>query len=100
MKVSGHHSANSKNAVSFNTLDRSDEKIDNLTTMMGKLTVKVDKIDKQDTQFKPQIYQGKRRGQPRHEYNNENNYQIRNTFFSRDRRYRGRLRQNYGLNFR
>ena len=36
----------SKKAVSFNTQDRSDKKIDNLTSMMGKLTAKVDKIDK------------------------------------------------------
>ena len=59
MKVSGNHPSTSKKAVSFNTSDRSDEKIDNLTLMMDKLTATVDRIDKQDTQFKTQIYQGK-----------------------------------------
>ena len=46
MKVSGSHTLTSKKAVLFNTQDRSDEKNDNFTSMMGKLTAKVNKIDK------------------------------------------------------
>ena len=45
MKISGNHSSTSKKAVLFNTQDRLDEKTDTLTSMMGKLTAKVDKID-------------------------------------------------------
>ena len=44
MKVGGNPT--SKKAVSFNISDRSDEKIDDLTSMMGKLTAKGNKIDK------------------------------------------------------
>ena len=37
MKVSGNHNSTSKKAVSFNTQDGSDEKIDNHTSMKSKL---------------------------------------------------------------
>ena len=46
----------------FDTQDSLEEKIDRLTTMMTKLTVQ---DDDQNKQFKPKIYQGKRRGQMR-----------------------------------
>ena len=46
MKVSGNNSSTSKKAVSFSTSDRTDEKIDNLTLMIGKLTAKFNEIDK------------------------------------------------------
>ena len=46
--------------VTFDTQDGLEEKIDRLTTMMTKLTTQ---DDGQDKQFKPKIYQGKRRGQ-------------------------------------
>ena len=52
MKVSDNHTSSSKKAV-FNTPDMLDEKIDKFTLMMGKFTAKIDKIDKQDIQFKP-----------------------------------------------
>ena len=58
MKVSEGYYTNER-AVSFNVQDRLDDKIDRLTSMMCKLTVQG---DKQDRQFKPKIYQGKRRG--------------------------------------
>ena len=44
MKVSvGYNKTTSKKAVSFNMQDRSDDKIENLTSMMSKLTAKIDK---------------------------------------------------------
>ena len=50
-----------------------DEKIDRLTSMMSKLTAQ---DDNQSKQFKPMIYQNKRRGQMRHFY--DQNYGQRN----------------------
>ena len=64
--------------VTFDTQDGLEEKIDRLTTMVTKLTTQ---DDGQDKQFKPKIYQGKRRGQMRNFYNRHNydqrNYQNR-----------------------
>ena len=45
LKVSGNHNSTSKKAVLFNTQDGSDDKIDNLTSMMSMFTTKVDKIN-------------------------------------------------------
>ena len=47
--------------VIFDTKDGLEEKIDRLMTMMNKLTTQ----DGQNKQFKPMIFQGKRRGQTR-----------------------------------
>ena len=69
MVSEGYNKTTSKKAVSFNMQDRLDEKLDKLTSVMSKLTTKV---VKQDKQFKPQIYQRKRRGQTRHDYNKSN----------------------------
>ena len=52
MKVSDVHKSSSKKAVSFNTIE-SNDKIDKLTPLGCKMKVK---MDKHDTQFKPQIY--------------------------------------------
>ena len=46
--------------VTFDTKDGLEDKIDNLTTMMGKLVVRDGKVSRL---FKPQIHQSKRRGQ-------------------------------------
>ena len=46
--------------VTFDTLDGLEEKIGRLTSMMSKLATQ---DDSQNKQFKPKIYQGKRRGQ-------------------------------------
>ena len=73
MKVSEGYYTNIK-AVSFNMQDRLDDKIDELMSMMSKLTAQGDKLDKQ---FKPKIYQGKRRGQTKHNYD-QSNYWTRN----------------------
>ena len=43
LKVSGNHNSTSKKAVSFNNQDRSEETIDSLTSIMGKLTTTFDK---------------------------------------------------------
>ena len=76
MKISeGYHYTNKKSA-SFNTQDRLDNKIDKLTSMMSKLITQ-GKTQQQDTQFKPPIYQRKRRGQMKCEYD-QGKYQTRN----------------------
>ena len=97
MKVSDSNHTNEK-APSFNMQDRLDDKIDNLTSMMSKLTAQG---DKQHKQFKPQIYHGKKSGQTKQNYD-QGNYQTRNRSISCDRRMsfrdrgRGRWAQNYG----
>ena len=64
--------------VTFDTQDSLEEKIDRLTTIMTKLMTQ-DK--RQDKQFKPKIYQDKRRGQMGNFYDKCNyaqrNYQNR-----------------------
>ena len=54
--------------VTFDTWDILGEKIDRHTTMMSKLTTQ---DDGQNKQFKPKIYQGKRRGQMSNFYEKE-----------------------------
>ena len=88
--------------VSFDTRDELGDKIDRLTVMLGILAAK-DNCDKRP--FKPQIFQGRGRGQNRNF--NHRNYQDRNRLnnrsCSRDRaefRDRPRSEQNYrGSNF-
>ena len=79
---------------------RNSDSIDKLTSLVSKMNMK---MDKQDTQYKPQVYQGRRRGQNRHEYR-QNNYQPRNGSYSRDRnssyRGRGNFDRNYRSNYR
>ena len=55
--------------VTLDTQDGLEDKIDRLTVMMGKLATKDNKINKQ---FKPQIYQGKRRGTSRNVHDKHN----------------------------
>ena len=59
---------NTTEAATFNMQDRLDDKIDKLTSMMSKLTAQG---NKQDKQFKPKIYQGKR-GQTKQNYDQGN----------------------------
>ena len=54
-----------KKKVTFNTQDGLDDKTDRLTIMMSQLTTKDECLNKQ---FKPKIYQGRRRGQSRKLY--------------------------------
>ena len=80
--------------VKFDTKDCLEEKIDRLMTMMSKLTAQ---DDGQNKQFKPKVFQGKRRGKTRNFYDKCNydhrNYQNRFRSDSRDRRisFSGRL---------
>ena len=70
--------------VTLNTQDDLEDKIDRVMVMMSKLATKDDGINKQ---FKPQIYQSKRRGQARNLYE-KCNYDWRN--------YQNRYRSNSG----
>ena len=91
---------NNTNAVTLNMQERLDDKIGKLTVMMSKLTAQG---NKQAKQFKPKIYQGKRRGQMK-QNNDQGNYQTRNRSNSGDRRMsirgRGRYGQTYGQSYR
>ena len=74
--------------VSFDTRDELGDKIDKLTVMLGRLAAK-DNHDKRP--FKPQIYQGRGRGQDRNF--NQRNYQDRNRLNNRSSsRDRGQFR--------
>ena len=89
--------------VTFETQDGLEEKIDRLTSMMSKLTT-LD--DSQNKQFKPEIYQGKRRGQTGNLYDkcsyDQRNDQNRYKSNSGERRisFSGKIqyRQNYRNN--
>ena len=74
--------------VTFDTWDELEDKIDRLTVMMGKLATRNNGTNRQ---FKPQIYQSKRRGQSRNFYDRCNydqwGYQNRYRSSSGDRRY-------------
>ena len=65
-------SFNNSKRVTFDTQDGSEEKIDRLKTKMSKLAVKDEGFNKQ---FKPNIYQGRGRGQLRNFYNRCNYHQ-------------------------
>ena len=66
----------------FDTQDRLEDKIDRLTVMVSKLATNEEGVNKQ---FKPKIYQNKRRGQTRNFYD-RCNYQNRYRLNSGDRR--------------
>ena len=66
-----------KKGMTFNaleTIERNSDSIDKLTSLVIKMNMK---MDKHEAQYKPQVYQGRRRGQNRHNYR-QNNYQTRN----------------------
>ena len=86
----------SKKVVTFVMQDRLDDKIDKLTSMMSKLTAQG---NNQNKQFKPKIYQRKRRRQTRNYYD-ENNFQHRYRSNSGDRRTSFRGKGQYGKNYR
>ena len=87
---------NSKKVVTFDTQDRLDDNLEQITSTMSKLTAQA---SSQNRPFKPKIYQGKRRGQARNYYH-QDRYQTGYRSNSRDRgmSYRGRAQygQNYG----
>ena len=57
--------SNNKRTVSFDTQDILDNKIEKLTSMMSKLSTQG---SNQNILFKPKIYQGRKRGQGRNNY--------------------------------
>ena len=81
--------------------DRLDDKIDKVTSMIGKLTTQG---DNQNRWFKPKIYQSKQRGQSRNYYDQNNcdqgNYQNRYRSDSGDRGISFRGRDQYRQNYR
>ena len=69
MKASGENNYSSmkscRKGVIFDameTIERNSDSIDKLTTLVSKMNMK---MDKRETQYKPQIYQGRNRGQSR-----------------------------------
>ena len=106
MKASSENNYSSmkccKKGVTFDvmeTMDRNSNDIDKLTSLVSKMNMKMDKIE---MQYKPQVYQGRTRGQNKQR---QDNYQPRNRSLRRDRNqlYRGRgnyNRNNYMSNYR
>ena len=92
----------SKKGVTFDameTIQKNSDSIDKLTSLVNKMNMK---IDKREPPYKPQIYQGKPRGQSRNRWNC---YQLWKRSFSWDRnqnRNRGSYnnRNNYMSNYR
>ena len=87
---------NGRKVVTFGMQETLDDKSDNLTSMMNKLTSQGGNHNKP---FKPKIYQGKRREQARNYYD-QCNYQNRYISNSVDRRTSFRGRTHYGQNYR
>ena len=77
-------------------MERNSDSIDKLTSLASKMNVKMDK--QCETQYKPQVYQGRKRGQNRHEYR-QDNYQPRNRSYSRDQNMSYRGRGNYDRSY-
>ena len=77
MKLTDAHKSStgktSKKAVSFNalkTIERTNASVDKLASLVSKMKMQMYKTD---AQYKPQVYQSKRRGQNRHKYS-QNDY--------------------------
>ena len=87
---------NSKKVVTFDTQYRLDDKRNKLSSMMRKLTAQG---NIQNKQFKPKIYQGKRRGHTR-SYNDQGDYHNWYISNSWDIRTSFRGRGQYGQNYR
>ena len=75
-------SRTSKRGVTFDameTIDRNSDSIDRLTSLVGKMNVK---MGKREAPYKPRVYQGRPRGQSR---NRQQTFQPCNRSFHRDR---------------
>ena len=71
---------NSEKGVSFDALDTIDthsNSMDKLVSLVSKLDMK---LDKQETQYKPKVYQGRNRGHRQR----RDSYRSRNRSYSRD----------------
>ena len=71
IKVSNDHNYSAKNSskkgMTFNaleTIERNRDSTDKLTSLVSKMNMK---MDKHESQYKPQVYQGRRTGQNRHD---------------------------------
>ena len=81
MKASQDISKRSEKGVSFGaletreTIDRHSSSIDKLTSLVNKLDMK---LDRQETQYTPAVYQNRDRGHTQR----QNNYEYRNRSYS------------------
>ena len=78
MKVRDGYNNTTAKPLTFNMQVWLEDKIDKLTSMMRKLTAQG---SKQDKQYKPKIYQGKKRRQMKHNYD-QGSYWTRNRSIS------------------
>ena len=84
MKASQDKSKKSEKAVSFGTIetketrDRHSSSIDQLTSLVNKLDMK---LDRQESQYRPAVYQNRGRGCQQR----QSNYEYRNRSYSQDR---------------
>ena len=84
MKVSHDKSKKNEKGVSFgaletkNTIDRHSSSIDKLTSLVNKLDMK---LDRQESQYRPTVYQNKGRGCPQR----QSIYEYRKRSYSQDR---------------
>ena len=91
MKASHDKSKKSEKGVSFGTLETKDT-IDKHSSSIVKLTSLVNKLDmkldRQESQYRPMVYQNRNRGCPQR----QSNYKYRNRSYNQDRNqpYRGR----------
>ena len=99
MKASHERSKKSEKGVSFgtietkDTIDKQSSSIDKLTSSVNKLDMK---LDRQESQYRPTVYQNKNKGHPQR----QSNYEYRNMSYSRDRNQPYRGRGNYQYNNR
>ena len=84
MKASHDKSKKSEKSVSFGTLDtkytiyKHSSSIDKLTSLVNKLDMK---LDRQESQFRPTVYQNRNRGC----LQRQSNYEYRSRSYSQDR---------------
>ena len=84
MKASQDRSKKSERGASFGalqtkeTIDRHSSSIDKLTSLVNKLDMK---LDRQEAQYRPAVYQNRGRGH----LQRQSNYEYRNRSYSQDR---------------
>ena len=92
---------NHNRGVTFDTREELEDKIDKLTVMIEKLAARDSRSNRQ---FKPQIYQRRRRGQNRGNYDrcnyDQQDYQNRSDSGDRRQYRQNRGRPQYGQNYR
>ena len=110
MNLSDRQGKKAVKCDTVDTLERTSDNIERLTSLVEKMNMK---IDKQETSFKPQIYQKQRRGQNRQNFRQDDywrrdRYDNRERNFDRNRRnnrgfgqgnFRGRFRGNFRIDY-